>query len=270
LIHSGTRALVVVLALVATQAAAAPRVMSLDQCADQYVMALAPREEIVGVSMRAGDPDSYLQAQATGLPRRRASAESVLAARPNVVVRYWGGDALLSRTLTRRGVSVVDLTDQGGFAGVRENIRSVASALGERAHGEQLIAGMDARLSASAGAWRGAPAMYLTPAGFSTGPGTLIDAMLRGAGLNNRTTTPGYVQASMERLVIDPPVALVLGFFDSYGLSQQLWAPGRGTFVRQLTAQRRIASLPGAVLDCPAWFAADGVQIISRARTATK
>jgi len=206
----------VVLALVATPSLAAPRVMSLDQCADQYVMALSPRDAIVGVSMRAGDPDSYLHAQAAGLPRRRASAESVLAARPNVVVRYWGGDALLSRTLARRGVTVV------------------------------------------------------TPAGFSTGPGTLIDAMLRGAGLNNRTTTPGYSQASMERLVIDPPVALVLGFFDAYGLSQQLWAPGRRTFVRRLTARREIASLPGAVLDCPAWFAADGVQAIAGARARAK
>ena len=259
-----------VLALVATPSLAAPRVMSLDQCADQYVMALSPRDAIVGVSMRAGDPDSSLHAQAAGLPRRRASAESVLAARPNVVVRYWGGDALLSRTLARRGVTVVTLTDQGGFEGVRANVRSVAAALGERARGEQLIAGMDGKLSASAGVWRGAPAMYLTPAGFSTGPGTLIDAMLRGAGLNNRTTTPGYSQASMERLVIDPPVALVLGFFDAYGLSQQLWAPGRRTFVRRLTARREIASLPGAVLDCPAWFAADGVQAIAGARARAK
>jgi iron complex transport system substrate-binding protein len=257
-----------VLALGATPASAAQRVMSLDQCADQYVMALSPRKAIVGVSMRAGDPDAYLHAQAAGLPRRRASAESILAAQPNVVVRYWGGDALMSRILARRGVTVVDLTDQGGFDGVRQNIRAVASALGARARGEALVADMDGKLAASVGAWHGAPGMYLTPAGFSTGPGTLIDAMLRGAGLDNRTTAPGYVQASMERLVIDQPVGLVLGFFDAYGLSQQLWAPGRRTFVRDLTARRQIASLPGAVLDCPAWFAADGVQAISRAKRA--
>ena len=263
--HCGAWALAVALTAMASGAVAAPRVLSLDQCADQYVIALSPRAAIVGVSMRAGVPDSYLHRQAAGLPRRRASAESVLAAQPNVVVRYWGGDALLSRTLTRRGVTVVDLTDQGGFDGVRQNIRGVAAALGERARGEQLIADMDGKLAASAGAWKSAPAMYLTPAGFSTGPGTLIDAMLRGAGLENHTTTPGYSAASMERLVIDPPVRLVLGFFDAYGLSQQLWAPGRRTYVRQLTARRQLASLPGAVLDCPAWFAADGVRSIAKA-----
>ncbi len=237
--------------------------MSLDQCADQYVIALSPRTAIVGVSMRARDPDAFLHGQAAGLPRRRASAESVLAARPDVVVRSWGGDALLSRTLARRGVDVIDLTDAGGFDGVRGNIRAVAAALHQGPRGDALIAGMNRKLAASAGAWRNAPAIYLTPSGFSTGPGTLIDAMLRAAGLKNRTTAPGYVEAPIERLLIDPPVRLVLGFFDSYGLSQQLWAPGRSGFVRRLTAERAIASLPGAMLDCPAWFAADGVQAIS-------
>jgi iron complex transport system substrate-binding protein len=244
----------------------APRVVSLDQCADQYVMALSPRAAIVGVSMRSGDPDSYLHAQAAGLPRRRASAEAVLAAQPNVVVRYWGGDAPLSRTLARHGVTVVDLTDEGGFDGVRRNIRAVAAALHEGPRGEQLIAVMNAKLAASSGAWRNRPAIYLTPAGFSTGPGTLIDAMLRGAGLDNRTTSPGYASVPMERLVIDPPIALVLGFFDSYGMSQQLWAPGRRSLVRRMVDERAIANLPGAVLDCPAWFAADGVRAISQAR----
>jgi len=266
--HFGWRAAALALMLLAGPglAVAAPRVVSLDQCADQYVMALSPRTAIAGVSMRSGDPDAYLHVQARGLPKRRASAESVLAAQPNVVVRYWGGDALLSRTLARRGVTVVDLTDQGGFDGVRRNIRAVAAALHETPRGEQLIADMNAKLAASSGAWRNRPAIYLTPAGFSTGPGTLIDAMLRGAGLDNRTTSPGYVSVPMERLVIDPPIALVLGFFDSYGLSGQLWAPGRRSLVRRMVDERAIANLPGSVLDCPAWFAADGVRAISQAR----
>ena len=51
-------------------AQAAPRVMSLDQCADQYVLALSPREAIVGVSPRVDDRDSYLRARAAGLPQR--------------------------------------------------------------------------------------------------------------------------------------------------------------------------------------------------------
>ena len=61
---------VALLAIVAALAAgggaqARPRIVSLDQCADQYVLALAPRDEIVGLSKRALNADSYLRAEAT-------------------------------------------------------------------------------------------------------------------------------------------------------------------------------------------------------------
>jgi len=62
-----------------TAPAAAQRVYSLDQCADQYVLALSPRSSIVGLSKRADDADAYLRAEAAGLPLRRATTEAVLA-----------------------------------------------------------------------------------------------------------------------------------------------------------------------------------------------
>ena len=121
-------------------AQAAPRVMSLDQCADQYMLALSPREAIVGVSPRVDDRDSYLRARAAGLPQRRASAEAVLAARPDVVVRYWGGGARLTRTLERRGVRVVKIEEAEDFGDVGANVRRVASALGQQAAGDIKVA----------------------------------------------------------------------------------------------------------------------------------
>ena len=65
--------LIVGLAAVAGLAAAqvAPRrVMSLDSCADQYVLALAARETVVGVSPRADAPDSFLRAESPWLKPR--------------------------------------------------------------------------------------------------------------------------------------------------------------------------------------------------------
>ena len=76
-------------------AEAGPRVLSLDQCADQFVLALSPREAIVGLSTRADDADSRLRALAVGLPKRRVGLEPALAVRPQVVVRYWGGEPRL-------------------------------------------------------------------------------------------------------------------------------------------------------------------------------
>jgi iron complex transport system substrate-binding protein len=246
------------LSLVGT-AHAGPRVVSLDQCADQYVLALAPRGDIAGLSYRALAADAYLRARARGLPRRRADLESVLASRPEVVVRYWGGDELMARRLASGGVRVVKIDDADDFAGVRANIRRVASALGSAGKGEALIARMDAQLAAAKGAWRGRRALYLTPGGFTAGQGTLVGAIMAAAGLGNAAASAGYGPVSLERLAIDPPDGLVLGFFDpASNRAQHWWITPHGALGR-IGSGRTLASLPGALLGCPAWFAGDAV-----------
>jgi iron complex transport system substrate-binding protein len=238
--------------------------MSLDQCADQYVLALSPREAIVGVSPRVDDRDSYLRAKAAGLPQRRATAEAVLAVRPDVIVRYWGGDERLTQTLERRGLTVVRIEEAPDFDGVRANVRRVAQALDQRAAGERMVADMDARLAASAGAWKGQTALYLTPGGFTAGEGTLIGAVLKAAGLKP-AGGPGYAPVSLEELVLRPPNALVLGFFDRFATAMERWGTGRHRVLTGLIEDRTIGSLPGAIAGCPGWFAADGVQILAEA-----
>jgi iron complex transport system substrate-binding protein len=231
------------------------------------VVALAPRPSIVGLSPRVLDADSYMRAQAVGLPRRRASSEAILATRPQVVVRSWGGDARLTGLLTREGVSVVQIDgDAADFAGVRANIRRVAAALGEPARGEALIARMDGQIARSRGAWGGRGAIYLTPAGFTAGPQTLIDAVLTAAGLRNLAPAPYFSEIPLERLVANPPPALVLGFYDASGVAAQHWGPGRHEAMRKIVRDHAIATLPASIMGCPAWFVGDAVEDLARAR----
>ena len=262
----GLTAALAALALAGPAEAAAPRVMSLDSCADQFVLALSPRDAIVGLSARADDRDSYLRAAAVGLPVRRATTEAVLAVRPDIVVRYWGGDARLEQTLERRGVRVVRIGEATDFEGVRANVRAVSAALGRPARGAALVARMDAQLAEARGAWKGAPALYLTPSGFTTGPGSLVDAMMRAAGMTNLATGSTWKPIPLERLVMHPPRAFVLGFFDAFAVAMQRWGPGRHAALKRRLPGRTAASLPSSILGCPAWFAADGVQALARAR----
>lgn len=241
------------------------RVMSLDSCADQYVLALAARETIVGVSPRAAAPDSFLRAKAAGLPKRRTTLEAVLGARPDLVVRQWGGDARLTAALARRGVRTISLGDATDFDGVRANVRQVAEALNRGREGEALLARMDADLAGAAGAGRGRAAFYLTPGGYTAGPSTMIDAMLRAAGFTNASAQPYFSPAPLERLVLNPPKAVVLGFFDLTRAGADRWGPGRHAALRQATRGRVVASLPGAMLGCSAWFAADGARVLAEA-----
>jgi iron complex transport system substrate-binding protein len=240
-------------------AATPPRVLSLGQCSDQYVLALAPRSSIVGLSPRVLDRDSYLRAMAGGLPRRRASVETILAARPDIVVYWWLGDPRLARALEARRIRTVRIEDAEDFDAIRANVRRVAAALGRSAKGEALIARMDAQLASARGAWRGRRALYLTSGGDTAGSGTLIDAILRAAGLTNAAVGPGYQPVSLERLVLAPPDGVVLGFFDRESLADYPWAPGRHAVLRRLVQSRSIGALSPAVSGCPAWFAGDAV-----------
>jgi len=243
----------------------AQRVMSLDSCADQYVLALAPREAVAGLSPRADAPDSFLRDRARGLPQRRATIEAVLGARPDVVVRQWGGDARLTAALARRGVATINLDDATDFDGVRANVRRVAAALNRQAAGEAVLADMDRKLARAAGAGQGRRAFYLTPGGYTAGPSTMIDAMLRAAGFANASAQPYFSPAPLEALVLAPPKAVVLGFFDLTRAGADRWGPGRHAALRKATQGRVVASLPGAMLGCSAWFAADGAEALARA-----
>ena len=239
--------------------------LSLDQCADQFVLALSPREAIVGLSMRADDADSGLRSLARGLPRRRVDLETVLAARPQVVVRYWGGEPGLLAALRHRNVRILAIEEAQDFASVRDNIRRVADGLGQRTSGQGLIERMDARLAGARDAWAGRPALYLTPGGATAGQDTLVDAILRAAGLRNVERRTGFQTVSLEALALAPPPAVVQGFFDTLQASGDSFGAGRHQILQRLTRDRTVASLPGSLLGCPNWSAAEAVERLAAA-----
>jgi iron complex transport system substrate-binding protein len=250
---------------ISAPAVASPRVVALDQCADQYVLALSPRESIAGLSYRADDADSFLRREASGLPQVRVTTESILAARPQLVVRYWGGDPALEAALVRRGVPVVRVEEATDFDGLRDNVRRVAAALDQPARGQAMIDRMNRQLSASAGAWKGRPALYLTPSGYTAGGGTLVDRILRAAGMTNAAPHAGFAAVPLEDVVLKPTRGFVLGFFDQLSAAFARWGMGRHRALQKRLPTQTLASLPASVLSCPGWFAADGVEMLARA-----
>ena len=237
------------------------RVMALDQCADQYVLALRPDAELA-LSPRADDPDAWLREAASGRRRIRPTLEAAIAFRPDVVVRYWGGEPRLLAQLEATGVRVVTIEDATDFSGVRADIRVVAQGLGAPDRGEALTARMDARLRTAAPeppAHRRS-ALYLTAGGFTAGKGTLVDAILGAAGFANAAAGPFFAPVSVERIALYPPARFVLGFFDQ---ARGDWrGPGRHPVVQRSARGRVVARLPAAALTCPAWFAADAAAML--------
>ncbi len=253
------------LILTATDAHARPlRVLSLDQCADQYVLALRPDAELA-LSPRADDPDAWLREAAKGRARVRPTLEAAVAFQPDVVVRYWGGEPRLLNRLEARGTATATIADATDFDGIRTNIRAVALSLDAVDRGEVLIARMDARLAQAAPTGPERPtALYMTPGGFTAGKDTLIDAIFRAAGVRNAADRPFFNPVSVERIALFPPVRFVLGFFDQ---SRADWrGPGRHPVVREAARGKVAARLPAAALTCPAWFAADAAAMLKADR----
>lgn len=238
------------------------RVMSLDQCADQYVLALVPEAELA-LSPRADDPDSWMRDASAGRARIRPTLEAAVGFQPDVVVRYWGGEPRLLAALERRGARIVTIQDATDLNQVQDVIRTVSEGLEQPGRGQAMIARMDQRLDGIEPLSRGS-ALYLTAGGFTAGPGTLIGAILGAAGYANLATSPGFSAVSVERIALFPPTRFVLGFFDQIRADWR--GPGRHPVVRRVARGRTAARLPAAALSCPAWFAADAAAILADAR----
>ena len=85
------------------------RIVSLDYCADQYLLQLADREQILALSPDATSPFSYLREQARDMHTVRAVAEDVLSLNPDLIIRSYGGGASAPAFFERAGVPVVQL-----------------------------------------------------------------------------------------------------------------------------------------------------------------
>ncbi|MGJ3231264.1 MAG: ABC transporter substrate-binding protein [Oceanicaulis sp.] len=239
----------------------APRVVSLDYCADQYVLALADREQILAVSTGPDDAWSAMRARAEGLPVLRDDAEAVITRRPDLIVSSYGGGPRARRFYERLGYPVHDLGYAGSFEAIRETVRAAARALGRPERGAALVVQMDAVL-AEAGRGDGPrpEALYVTPGGVTAGAGTLVHEILEAAGFENvaaRGGASGWRDLPLELLVLDPPELIVTGFFDMPDERIDPWSATRHPALKALLERTPTVRLDGAFLSCGAWFMAD-------------
>ncbi len=249
--------------------AGARRVMSLDYCADQYVLALADRDQILALSKDAESERSYYAAAARGLPRNSGEAEEIVMARPDLVIRFWGGGYGSEAMIRRFAIPTLTLPFGQSLSEMSGSLRKVAQALGQEARAEALIADMERRLAAVRDRWRDLPqasrplAFYVTSGGTTTGQGTLVHEMMLAAGLRNAGAErgqAGWRNADLERLILDPPEAMILGFHDlSLNLSDH-WRLGRHRSLRALLAARPTVYLDSRILACPTPAFVEGVE----------
>lgn len=243
------------------------RVVSLDFCADQFVLKLLPRENILALSPDSEQHFSYLRADAAGIAKVRPTAEDVLSLRPITIVRSYGGGPHAVHFFERAGVTVVQVPYANDLDGIRSAILSLAEKLGVAASGEALVAQMDARLhKLAATVVSTAPtksALYMTPTGVTSGPGTMVHEMLTAAGLRNFQTLPGWRSLPLERLAYEQPDVIAAAFFDENIRHPGMWSAMRHPVAKQQIGERPNASIDGAWTACGGWFLLDAIESLA-------
>lgn len=188
------------------------RIVSLNLCSDQLVLALADRAQIAGLTRNAADPRMSAAAkEASGLRLLGSSAEELLVIDPDLVVGMPArGSAAMIAVADDRAV---DLATANTLDEIDASIRSAAAAVGHPERGEALIAGMRRDLAEIGRIGGGKVAAYYQRRGYLTGTGTLVDDLMARLGLVNlaaRLGKPALAHVSIEEIVAARPDYLIV------------------------------------------------------------
>lgn len=234
-------------------AAALPRVVSINLCADQLMLALADPGQLLAVGRLAADPTlSAMHREAAAVPATGGSAEEVMRLGPDLVVSGAAQQRKTNALLRRMGFRVLALGAPDDVEGVAAMITEVAQAIGQSARGKRLAAELRAAFQPPPDP-SGAAALVWRPNGFVSGRGTLSDAALRAAGLENTAALAGigaWGTMPLERLVTRPPDILVLDDHMAVKSSRAQALLVHPALAR-LAPPMRIGTVPTAAWLCP-------------------
>lgn len=259
------RLLIVLLLIGLPQApakAAPERIVSLNLCADQMLLALADRGQIAALSHLATDPGiSAAAGAARGLPQTRGTAEEVLPLRPDLVLLGSLDRLGTGRLLAARGIKVVRLPLPSSFAGTQALIRQVAGLVGRPERGEALAAALEPPQEAEARF----TALPYERRGYAAGAGGLMGEILARAGFRHAWPASGQGGfVSLEQVVARRPDVLVVE--ETGGTADQGAALlAHPALARLYPPERRIA-LPRVLTACPGPGLAEAVRRLAAHR----
>jgi iron complex transport system substrate-binding protein len=191
------------------------RVLSMNVCVDQYLVALADRDQIVALSNYARDSSmSYYASRAAQWPVSSGAVEEVLALKPDLII---GGSARRQgpvAQLRKFGFPIVEVKPADDYKTIVKQTRQIAKALGHPERGEALIRQMDGELAAIPTRPGPKPiAAYYQRRGYLTGTGTLVDEIMQRAGFRNLAADLGrksVTRMPLETIVQSRPDYLIM------------------------------------------------------------
>jgi iron complex transport system substrate-binding protein len=186
------------------------RIVSLNMCTDELVLRLADRANIASVTWLSRDAQNANAADlAASVPINHGLAEEIIPLDPDLIVAGSFTTRTAVAMLKQTRSPVTEFGVARSVDDVREQIRQMARLVGEPARGDQLVESLDRRLSAIGDAplVPRPTALVFNPNGFTVGAGTLVDDIMRHAGLDNvaaRMNLGNYSQISNNFALLLP------------------------------------------------------------------
>lgn len=185
-------------------------------CTDQLAMLLAAPGQLHSVSFLASQSEASAMAEEARAYRpNHGLAEEIFLMQPDLVIAGASSTRATVSMLRRLGFRVEEFTLEQSFEEVRANIRRMGAILGHERQAEELVASLDEGLAKLARTTLpgGTVATY-APNSFTAGRGSLTDAVIAAAGLENlgsRLGIQGAGRLPLEVLVLARPDIITHG-----------------------------------------------------------
>ena len=229
------------------------RIVSLNKCTDQLLLALVEPSRIASVSPRATDEPSFMAEELKALPANSGRGESVLLTDADLVLVGPFESHTRQALLRRQGFDVLVIGLWRTLAEGRAQIRELSRRLGTEARGEALIATIDAALARSRNA---APAprtvLVLQQRGYTPGDTGILDELIRHMGLVPESERLGLAHGGLvplERIVADPPDYLLMSNPEGVAIDEGSAFLRHPALEAAVPPERRL-SLPGRLTIC--------------------
>ena len=194
------------------------RVVSLNLCADQILMALLQPEELVGVTNLAIDPEaSYLYQQATLFHQHNGRIEEIIALQPELIIAGAFSSQPTNQMLENLGYRVVTLGLPFTIEGIFQQISRLGELLKLPHRSNKLISQMKTELATITSATEknsSLRAVVYYANGFSAGKQTIVNEILNLAGFKNiaaELKLKAIAPLSLESLLASKPDVLLFG-----------------------------------------------------------